>query len=74
MPTFTQKYLKISRAAALWANTIGLLALMIFIPIMGMLSDKIGRKPLLLACCLAFIVLPYPVFSYPAWRRLATRN
>jgi MHS family proline/betaine transporter-like MFS transporter len=64
MPTYTQKYLNISASAALWANTIGLLALMIFIPIMGTLSDRIGRKPLLLACCVAFIVVPYPIFSF----------
>jgi MHS family proline/betaine transporter-like MFS transporter len=64
MPTYTQKYLNISASAALWANTIGLLALMIFIPIMGAWSDKIGRKPLLLACCVAFIVVPYPIFSF----------
>jgi MHS family proline/betaine transporter-like MFS transporter len=64
MPTYTQKYLKISASAALWANTIGLLVLMIFIPIMGALSDKVGRKPLLLACCIAFVVVPYPLFSF----------
>ena len=64
MPTYTQKYLKLSASAALWANTIGLLVLMIAIPIMGLLSDRIGRKPLLLACCVAFIVLPYPIFSF----------
>jgi len=64
MPTYTQKYLKISASAALWANTIGLLALMLFIPLMGLLSDRIGRKPLLLACCIAFIVVPYPFFSF----------
>jgi MHS family proline/betaine transporter-like MFS transporter len=64
MPTYTQKFLKISASAALWANTIGLLVLMVFIPVMGALSDKIGRKPLLLACCIAFIVVPYPLFSF----------
>ncbi|MEN3375997.1 MAG: transporter, family, proline/betaine transporter [Hyphomicrobiales bacterium] len=64
MPTYTQKYLKISASAALWANTIGLLVLMLFIPVMGALSDKIGRKPLLLACCIAFVVVPYPLFSF----------
>ena len=64
MPTYTQKYLKISASMALWANTIGLLVLMLFIPIMGALSDKIGRKPLLLACCIAFVVVPYPLFSF----------
>jgi MFS transporter, MHS family, proline/betaine transporter len=63
MPTFIKTYAKISGAAALWSNTIGLLVLVIAIPIMGRLSDRIGRKPLLLACCACFIVLPYPVFA-----------
>jgi MHS family proline/betaine transporter-like MFS transporter len=63
MPTFTQKFAGLSRPAALWSNTAGLLLLMIAIPIMGRLSDRIGRKPLLLACCIAFIILPYPLFS-----------
>jgi MHS family proline/betaine transporter-like MFS transporter len=64
MPTWSRQYLKLTPAAALWANTIGLFALMVFIPVMGILSDKWGRKPLLLACCVAYIVLPYPIFSY----------
>jgi MHS family proline/betaine transporter-like MFS transporter len=64
MPTWTRQYLKITPAAALWSNTIGLLALLLFIPLFGKLSDKYGRKPLLLACCVAYIVLPYPIFKY----------
>jgi MFS transporter, MHS family, proline/betaine transporter len=62
MPTFIKTYAKVSSAAALWSNTIGLLVLVVAIPIMGRLSDRIGRKPLLLTCCICFIVLPYPVF------------
>jgi MHS family proline/betaine transporter-like MFS transporter len=64
MPTYTQKYLKLSASAALWANTIGLLALLVCIPLMGRLSDRIGRKPLLITCCLAFVLVPYPIFLY----------
>jgi len=64
MPTYTQKYLKLSASAALWSNTVGLLALLACIPLMGRISDWLGRKPLLIACCLAFIVLPFPVFNY----------
>jgi MHS family proline/betaine transporter-like MFS transporter len=63
MPTFIKTYAKVSSAAALWSNTIGLLVLVVAIPIMGKLSDRIGRKPLLLTCCACFIVLPYPVFA-----------
>ena len=64
MPTWSQKYMNISAAAALWANTIGLLILVVAIPFMGTLSDRIGRKPLLLACCAFFVILPFPLFKY----------
>jgi MFS transporter, MHS family, proline/betaine transporter len=64
MPTYTQKYLKLSPSAALWSNTIGLFALLVCIPVMGRLSDRLGRKPLLLTCCIAFVLLPYPIFNY----------
>jgi hypothetical protein len=63
MPTFTQQYAGLGRAAALWSNTAGLLLLMVAIPLFGKLSDQYGRKPFLLACCAAFIVLPYPLFG-----------
>jgi MFS transporter, MHS family, proline/betaine transporter len=63
MPTYTQKYLHLSASAALWSNTIGLFVLLASIPVMGKLSDRIGRKPLLLGCCVAYIVLPFPIFS-----------
>jgi MHS family proline/betaine transporter-like MFS transporter len=64
MPTWTQKYMKLTAAQALWSNTIGLLALLVAIPTMGRLSDRFGRKPLLIACCICFVVVPYPVFLY----------
>jgi MHS family proline/betaine transporter-like MFS transporter len=66
MPTWTRQYMKLSPQAALWANTIGLLVLMVAIPFMGYLSDRVGRKPLLLACCVAFIIVPLPAFNYLA--------
>ncbi len=74
MPTYTQKYVKITASAALWANTIGLLVLVIFIPIMGALSDKWGRKPLLLACCIAFIVRALPDLQLPGRRARRSRS
>ena len=69
MPTWTQKYLKLSAAQALWSNTAGLAVLLIAVPLMGRLSDRIGRKPLLLTCCVCFIVVPYPVLTFLATGR-----
>ncbi len=63
MPTFAQRHLGLERADALWSNTLGLLALVLLVPLFGALSDRIGRKPLLLACCAGFLILPYPLFS-----------
>jgi len=45
---------------------------MVAIPVMGALSDRIGRKPMLLFCCVAFVVLAYPGFrlilaGVPVW-------
>jgi MHS family proline/betaine transporter-like MFS transporter len=36
--------------------------LILIVPI-GILSDRIGRKPILITSCLAFLVLPIPAFS-----------
>ncbi|OLZ56294.1 MFS transporter [Amycolatopsis keratiniphila] len=41
--------------------TIGLMLILI-VPV-GMLSDRIGRKPILITCCASFLVLPIPAFS-----------
>jgi len=63
MPTFTQKHVGLSRTEALWSNTLGLLVLVLVIPFAGALSDRIGRKPLLLACCLSFVLLSHLLFD-----------
>jgi MHS family proline/betaine transporter-like MFS transporter len=62
MPTFTRIQLNLSPAESLWSNTLGVVAFTIFVPIMGTLSDRVGRKPLLLLSNAAFFVLPLPVF------------
>lgn len=62
MPTWASQFLPITASAALWSNTLGLLILLIAIPVMGAASDRLGRKPLLLACCVAFLIVPYPIF------------
>ncbi len=63
MPTFLTKHAGVSQSQALWGNSIALVVLVAATPFFGALSDRIGRKPLLLACCVAFVVLPYPLFQ-----------
>jgi MHS family proline/betaine transporter-like MFS transporter len=64
MPTFTAGHAHLTRSASLWANSIGLVAVIIAIPFFGYLSDRIGRRPILLAASAAFILLPYPLLHY----------
>jgi MHS family proline/betaine transporter-like MFS transporter len=63
MPTFLQKHAGVARSQALWYTATGLLLLAIAAPALGHLSDRIGRKPLLLTACAACALLPYPLFS-----------
>jgi metabolite-proton symporter len=47
------------------AQLIGTVCLAVFvalIPFAGMLSDRIGRRPLLIASCIGFVLLGYPFF------------
>ncbi|MPM59604.1 Proline/betaine transporter [bioreactor metagenome] len=52
-----------SATHALWASTAGLTAMMVSIPLWGLLSDLIGRRPLMLGAALMCIVVPYPAFQ-----------
>lgn len=64
MPTFANKYAQISRTQALWTSTASLATVIVVAPLMGALSDRIGRKPVLLASCLFFLVLSYPLYAF----------
>jgi MHS family proline/betaine transporter-like MFS transporter len=62
MPTYTRTQLHLTPAESLWASTASLLALVVLVPVMGALSDKIGRKGLLLTSCALCFVMPVPAF------------
>ncbi|MBN8959324.1 MAG: MFS transporter [Rhizobiales bacterium] len=53
---------KLPQPTALWIGTICLAVFVVLIPFMGALSDRIGRKPLLMASCVGYALLGYPLF------------
>ncbi|MBV9153466.1 MAG: MFS transporter [Alphaproteobacteria bacterium] len=53
---------KLPQKTVLWIGTFCLAVFVVLLPLMGWLSDKIGRKPLLMFSCIAYVVLGYPFF------------
>jgi MHS family proline/betaine transporter-like MFS transporter len=62
MPTYVSETLGIPLTQALLSNAIGLVVLMALIPFTAVLSDRIGRKPLLVASSVLIALLTYPLF------------
>jgi MHS family proline/betaine transporter-like MFS transporter len=63
MPTFTRNQVGLGPSEALWANTFSVLILVVLIPLTGWLSDRVGRKPLLLASCAFFALATWPLLA-----------
>ncbi|RMD46586.1 MAG: MFS transporter [Aquificota bacterium] len=55
-------FVKFPKSEALTINTISMIVLAILIPISGIISDKIGRKPLIIASTGLTVLLSYPLF------------
>jgi MFS transporter, MHS family, proline/betaine transporter len=49
-------------STALWIGTACLVVFVILVPLMGALSDRVGRRPLFIVSCTGYIVLAYPMF------------
>ncbi|MBD8680380.1 MFS transporter [Pseudomonas sp. CFBP 13719] len=75
-PTFGKNELHLSDMDALLVTMAVGISNFIWLPIMGALSDRIGRKPLLLAATLLAILTAYPTLSWlvadPSFARLLT--
>ncbi|MDV5356735.1 MFS transporter [Enterobacter asburiae] len=66
MPSYLATELHFSKLNAYAITTIGLFSVAVLVPFMGYLSDKYGRKPLMLAGCAGFILLSYPAMMIMA--------
>ena len=66
VPAFLTSVGKVSEGEALWLSTIAAVAVIAVTPLTGALSDRIGRKPVLIALCLGSAALPITMFSLMA--------
>jgi MHS family proline/betaine transporter-like MFS transporter len=62
MPSYLVTRVHLSNGQALLLVTIAVLAAMITQPIAGRLSDRLGRRPMLVVLCVVQLALAYPVF------------
>lgn len=62
MPNYINRVLKLPLSQSLLVNFFSYFVLIILEPIAGHLSDKIGRKPILVTACVGFAFLTYPLF------------
>ena len=60
--TYIRQFDHIAQAAALDINTVAMLVTLVLIPLLGALSDRVGRKPILIAATLGMFVLSWPLF------------
>jgi MHS family proline/betaine transporter-like MFS transporter len=64
MPTYIATTLKLPLNLALLTNLFTCMMFIILTPLMGHLSDKIGRKRVLFTSCFCYILFTYPIFAY----------
>jgi MFS family permease len=75
-PTFGSSVLRLSSIDSLVVTLCVGASNLFWLPIMGALSDKVGRRPLLLACTILMLITAYPVMLWlvkePSFARLLT--
>ena len=63
VPVFLVSVGAMDESAGLWLATVAALAVILVTPLVGALSDRIGRKPVLIGLTLASAALPVTLFS-----------
>jgi hypothetical protein len=64
LPSYAQQAKGTSTEAALWASVAAQVALMVVLPLFGALSDRVGRRPLLIYIGVVFVLLSVPLFAW----------
>ena len=63
-PTFGRVVLKLSTSVSLLVTLLIALSNLVWLPVMGALSDRVGRRPILLAAALLTLLTAYPVLHW----------
>ncbi|HTF46565.1 MAG TPA: MFS transporter [Pseudonocardia sp.] len=63
LPSYAQQAKGVPISAALWASVAAQLVLIAILPPLGLLFDRIGRRPLLIYFGLGFVLLSVPLFA-----------
>jgi MHS family proline/betaine transporter-like MFS transporter len=64
LPSFASQTLKIDLSYALWSTTLAGLIYLVLTPVVGHWSDRVGRKPMMLACAVLAFIMAYPLFLF----------
>jgi MHS family proline/betaine transporter-like MFS transporter len=62
---------KLPQSTVLWISTGSLAVMIALLPGLGRLSDRVGRRPLMIFSCAAFVVLGFPFFLMASSGNLA---
>ena len=63
IPTFAQQQLGIALADAFKVQVVALICLSAMVPVFGALSDRVGRRPVLMTGCVVLFAALYPMFA-----------
>jgi MFS transporter, MHS family, proline/betaine transporter len=66
VPAFLTSAGSLPERDALWLSTVAAVAVILVTPVVGALTDKVGRKPVLIGLCLGSAALPITMFSLMA--------
>lgn len=62
LPSYFEKHQDFSSTQSLELLIAVYIGMMLVIAFVGLLSDRVGRKPVIMASCIGFLVLAYPAF------------
>ncbi|QKC91915.1 MFS transporter [Mesorhizobium sp. NZP2234] len=63
LPTYAAQQLSLSTSSTFFASTFSVVLYLVLAPAVGALSDRIGRKPLVVLSATLAIIFAYPLFS-----------